>query len=122
MRLAHATLLVSDIPRSKRFYSDLGFRLLVDDVHYARFQVGDTPTTLSIHAHPGPISPAAEIGILFDSPADLDHFAATLPDAPVPVDQPWLWREVRVTDPDGHRLLFVFAGENHLDPPWRVRP
>jgi hypothetical protein len=38
----------------------------------------------------------------------------------LPVDQSWLWREARVRDPDGHTILLMFAGENHLNPPWRV--
>ena len=38
-----------------------------------------------------------------------------------PVDQPYLWRESILLDPDGHRLFIYHAGENRLDPPWRLR-
>ena len=37
-----------------------------------------------------------------------------------PTDQPWLWREAYLRDPDGHRLCLYFAGPNRLDPPWRI--
>ena len=37
-----------------------------------------------------------------------------------PVDQPWLWREARLNDPDGNRLCLYFGGSNRVNPPWRV--
>lgn len=37
-----------------------------------------------------------------------------------PVDQPYLWREAIVLDPDGHHVFIYHAGENRLDPPWRL--
>ena len=37
-----------------------------------------------------------------------------------PVDQPWQWREARLRDPDGNRLCLFHAGENRLNPPWRL--
>ena len=44
-------------------------------------------------------------GIAFDSP---------------PTDQPWLWREARLRDPDGNCLCLFAAGENRRHPPWRL--
>lgn len=124
MRLAHVTLPASDIARSKAFYEKLGFRMIVAADHYCRFQVGETATTLSIHAHEGPIAPSGEVGVVFETAAALDRFVAGLQSRGVavsdPVDQSWLWREARALDPDGHTILFMFAGENHLNPPWRV--
>jgi uncharacterized glyoxalase superfamily protein PhnB len=38
-----------------------------------------------------------------------------------PTDQPYLWREAIMRDPDGHRLFLYHAGVNRLDPPWRLR-
>jgi uncharacterized glyoxalase superfamily protein PhnB len=38
-----------------------------------------------------------------------------------PVDQPYLWREAILLDPDGHRVFIFHAGENRLDPPWRLQ-
>ena len=37
-----------------------------------------------------------------------------------PTDMPWLWREARLRDPDGHRLCIFRAGENRKNPPWRL--
>jgi len=37
-----------------------------------------------------------------------------------PVDQPYLWREAILRDPDGHPIFLFTAGENRLNPPWRL--
>jgi hypothetical protein len=37
-----------------------------------------------------------------------------------PADQRWLWREARLRDPDGHELCLFHAGDNRLNPPWRL--
>ena len=37
-----------------------------------------------------------------------------------PADESWLWREARFRDPDGHCWKLYFAGENRVNPPWRV--
>ena len=126
MRLSHVTLNVSDIPLSRTFYESLGFELIVAADHYCRFVVGGE-TTLSIEAHSGTITPAAHVCIEFDTPNALDAEIARLAAAGIaiaehPNDKPWLWREARLIDPDGHILIYFFAGENKLDPPWRVRP
>ena len=34
---------------------------------------------------------------------------------------PYLWREARLRDPDGHDVRLYFAGENRLNPPWRMK-
>ena len=38
-----------------------------------------------------------------------------------PADEPWLWREARLRDPDGNVLCLYRAGVNRRNPPWRVR-
>jgi hypothetical protein len=37
-----------------------------------------------------------------------------------PTDQPYLWREAILRDPDGHRIFLYHAGVNRLNPPWRL--
>jgi predicted enzyme related to lactoylglutathione lyase len=37
-----------------------------------------------------------------------------------PKEQPWLWREARLKDPDGNSLCLFQAGKNRKNPPWRV--
>ncbi len=125
MRLSHVTLHVTDIAGSRAFYERLGFVLIVAADHYCRFVVG-AGTTLSLEAHDGPLAPAAMICIEFDTCSALDREIARLDSAGIaiaemPNDKTWLWREARLIDPDGHVLVYFFAGDNKLDPPWRVR-
>jgi hypothetical protein len=37
-----------------------------------------------------------------------------------PEDRRWLWREAYLRDPDGHPVCLFLAGENRLNPPWRI--
>jgi hypothetical protein len=37
-----------------------------------------------------------------------------------PTDQPYLWREAFLRDPDGNLIVLFSAGENRLNPPWRL--
>jgi len=37
-----------------------------------------------------------------------------------PTDMFYLWREARLRDPDGHDVRLYYAGENRLNPPWRM--
>jgi len=130
MRLSHLTLPVSDIPRARAFYLGLGLTLIVDSPHYCRFlarldESGEGDETLSIEAVEGRVDRVSQIGFEFASAGALDAFCARLAASGLavegPVDRAWLWRDARLTDPDGHELMFFHAGKNKLDPPWRVR-
>jgi hypothetical protein len=35
-------------------------------------------------------------------------------------DQSYLWREAILHDPSGNKIKLYWAGENRLNPPWRV--
>ena len=37
-----------------------------------------------------------------------------------PRDEPWGWREARLTDPAGNAICLYQAGENRRYPPWRL--
>src|SRR5947208_2426077 len=39
-----------------------------------------------------------------------------------PRDAPWLWREARLLDPSRNIICLYWAGENRLNPPWRIAP
>ena len=39
-----------------------------------------------------------------------------------PRDERWLWREARLRDPAGNEICLFHAGENRLNPPWRLKP
>ena len=38
----------------------------------------------------------------------------------LPVDETYLWREAVLLDPSGNKIKLYWAGENRLNPPWRV--
>jgi len=128
MFLSHITLLVSNIPRSKAFYEELGLELIVDAAHYCRFRAnleGQGSQTLSISHSQGPIGQSCHVGFEFASPDALDAYAALLQSRGLilsepPQDRSWLWRDVILHDPDGHEILLLYAGDNKLNPPWRV--
>lgn len=121
MNLNQVTVEVIDIPRARAFYQRLGLELIVSSDHYARF-LCPGGATFSIHL----AETAAPGGTLvYFECDDLDARLSSLEAAGVavdsgPADQRWLWREARLSDPDGNRLCLYFAGENRVNPPWRV--
>jgi uncharacterized glyoxalase superfamily protein PhnB len=38
----------------------------------------------------------------------------------LPEDRNWLWREARLRDLDGNRLILYYAGDNRKNPTWRL--
>lgn len=127
MRFNHVTLIVNDLERAKEFYKALGLEQIVDDPpRYARFVFPENEATLSIEVLDAPSSPGADQAQLFFECDDLDERVATLEAAGLqfeeqPTDMPYLWREARLRDPDGHDIRLYKAGINRLNPPWRMR-
>lgn len=125
MQLDHVTLIASDFERSVDFYRRLGFVPIVHEPpRYARFRCPDGDATLSIEVTGE--APAPARAQLFFCCDDLDATCAELAARGVvftqpPTDMPYLWREARLRDPDGHDLRLYHAGPNRLDPPWKVR-
>ena len=125
MRFNHVTLIVSDFERSKAFYSALGLRVIVHSPpRYARFEFPEGDSTLSIEVTGD--QPATGSAQIFFECDDLDAAVAALKEKGVsfeqdPMDMPYLWREARLRDPDGNDVRLYFAGENRLNPPWRVK-
>jgi catechol 2,3-dioxygenase-like lactoylglutathione lyase family enzyme len=124
MRLNHVTLIVSDFERSKGFYAGLGLTQIVDaPPRYARFALPDGDATLSIEVTgEPPQSPRAQLFLECDA---LDDTVANLKKHGFafdqdPTDMPYLWREARLRDPDGHDIRLYYAGENRLNPPWKI--
>ena len=124
MRLNHVTLGVGDVESSAEFYRRLGLEQIVADYPaYARFLAPDGDTTLSLHPRDPASIPSASIHFEVD---DVDavverliaggfHFEL------MPTDQPYLWREAVLLDPDRNPIFIYHAGKNRLDPPWRLR-
>ena len=122
MQLNQVTIAVADIDRSVNFYQQLGLELIVRNDHYCRFVVPGNGATFSIHLGERP-TPGSTV-IYFEHEG-LDEWVRLLREKRLaflqePTDQSWLWREARLTDPDGHELCLYYAGENRLDPPWRL--
>ncbi len=122
MRLNQVTLAVSDLERAVDFYRCLGLKPIVADERYARFVCPDGDSTLSLDQREMVPPSATTVYLECD---DLDEKVSQLQAAGVcfehpPIDQPWLWREARLRDPDGNPLCLFQAGENRLNPPWRL--
>lgn len=103
---------------SETFYRLLGLTQIVDteDGHYARFEAAGG-ATLSTEQ--------GAVPTVFFECEDLDAEVARLQAAGVafdhlPVEQPWLWREARLTDPAGNAICLYQADENRRFPPWRL--
>jgi catechol 2,3-dioxygenase-like lactoylglutathione lyase family enzyme len=126
MRLNHVTLIVGDLPRSLHFYRTLGLAPIVHEPpRYARLFSSDGDWSLSIEVTGAPALPA-RVQLYFECEA-LDERVAQLRAAglqfhQLPTDMDYLWREARLSDPDGHELRLYRAGRNRLDPPWKVAP
>ncbi|MBB5018339.1 catechol 2,3-dioxygenase-like lactoylglutathione lyase family enzyme [Chitinivorax tropicus] len=124
MQLNQVTIGTGQLPILLQFYQKLGFRLIVDSLpSYVRLQCPGGDATLSLEHETG-VRPGG-ITLYFECPA-LDELVGQLQQAHIafdhgPVDQPWLWREARLRDPDGNRLCLYHAGDNRINPPWRIK-
>ncbi len=123
MELNQVTLPALDIAASVAFYRAMGFELIVDAPRYARFKATAGNSTFSVHA----------VATLAEAPTTIVYFECHALDRQVaelqakglvfsqaPTDEPWLWREARLVDPSGNVICLYHAGENRLNPPWRV--
>jgi predicted enzyme related to lactoylglutathione lyase len=124
MNLNQVTLPALNVAESVAFYTRMGFKIIVDRPHYARFKCPDGEASFSVEqaesvpAHPGAIV-YFEIDALDDKVRQLQALGIEF--LREPRDEPWLWREARLKDPSGNILCLYWAGVNRLDPPWRVR-
>lgn len=123
MHLNQVTVAVKDIERSIIFYENLGLELIVKNDHYARFIVSGNLATFSIHKtstfHP------SETVVYFETD-DVDKKITDIKVAGLiidrgPIMQDWRWYEAYLNDPDGNKICIYHAGENRLNPPWRIK-
>ena len=126
MKLNQVTVPSIHVARSVEFYKQLGLIQIVDSVpKYARFVCPDGDTTFSIHLVDQ--IAAGEKPIIYFECDQLDEKVAELKQNGFlfemdPTDQPWLWREAYLRDPDGNVICLFKAGENRLNPPWKIQP
>lgn len=124
MNLNQVTVPSLDLEKSIPFYEQLGLKLIVKAMpHYARFecpdggssfsllQVSELPTGEGIYVYFECESLDAKVEQLVSKGISFDE---------MPTDNPWLWREARLKDSDGNQVILYFAGENRLNPPWRI--
>ena len=124
-RLNQVTVTGKDYAKSVDFYRRIGLRQIVDspDNGYARFETAGG-ATLSVQIDPEEtISATTAIYLECD---DLDERVEQLARSGLafehgPRNQPWMWREARLRDPDGNIIFFYHAGEARRFPPWRVK-
>ena len=123
-RLNQVTVTGTNYDRSVDFYRRLGLRQIVDspDTGYARFETAGG-VTLSVQIDPDEkIIATTAIYLECD---DLDERVEKLARSGIafehgPRNQPWMWREARLRDPDGNIIFFYHAGESRRFPPWRM--
>ena len=122
MRLNQVTVTVADIDLAIAFYAKLGLKLIVKSPHYARFVCPQGESTFSVHL--GEVTTTQATVVYFEN-ENLDAVVKDLRVAGLvfdtqPANQRWLWREARLRDPSGNPICLFQAGENRLNPPWRL--
>ena len=124
MNLNQITVPSIDLTQSIPFYEKLGLQLIVKALpHYARFVCPDGNATFSLH-QVEQLPTGNGISVYFEC-KNLDDYVNALIEKGIlfdemPSDRGWLWREARLKDLDGNQLILYFAGDNRLNPPWRI--
>ncbi|OJJ21223.1 bleomycin resistance protein [marine bacterium AO1-C] len=123
MNLNQITVSTQDISQSVAFYKTLGLELIVDSPHYARFLVPEGKATFSVSLTKEPIQSGGTT-VYFECEnldAKVEELVAKgLDFTELPTDKRWLWREAHLLDPAGNVICLYYAGENRVNPPWRV--
>ena len=124
MDLNQITIPSLDLEKAIPFYETLGLQLIVKALpHYARFQCQNGNSTFSIHRTE--VLPTGDGIYVYFECEDLEDEVRLLQEKGIvfeqePTEQPYLWKEARLKDPDGNQLILYYAGENRVNPPWRV--
>ncbi|MDB4089414.1 VOC family protein [Flavobacteriales bacterium] len=125
MNLNQITVPALDVPKSIAFYKKLGLTLIVhSNDNYARFICPDGNSTFSIQKSDNQ-NLASEIKVYFEIES-LDEKVKDLIDKGIkieelPTEKTWLWREAYLKDPSGNQIILYFAGENRINPPWKIK-
>ena len=124
-RLNQVTVTGTNYERSVDFYKRLGLKQIVDNPpDYARFETAGG-ATFSVQIDPDEkIIATTAVYLECD---DLDERVEQLARSGIPFEhgprnQPWMWREARLRDPDGNIIFLYKAGEARRFPPWRMDP
>jgi len=125
MDLNHVTISSLDVPKSTEFYKMLGLKLIVDaSPRYVRLECPNGESTFSI-SNVEELPEGHKLTVYFE----VDNLSETVSELKKKgitfstkiTEQPWLWTDVHLNDPDGHELIIYNAGENRKNPPWRIK-
>lgn len=119
-----------DLDAGWNFYCTLGLKPVVNArPHYARFLCPDArflcpddDSTFSLHqgeSNGGGTTVYFECDNLDETVSHLQKKGLQLTSPPE--DKSWLWQEAELFDPGGNRVLLYFAGQNRINPTWRVK-
>jgi predicted enzyme related to lactoylglutathione lyase len=122
MNLNQVTLTIKNMEESVNFYKTLGFTQIVAEDHYSRFECTEGNSTFSLYL--GDPDSQSNSVIYFEH-EQLDDLVKSLKSKGIeflqePTDKGHLWREAMLTDPAGNEIKLYWAGENRINPPWRV--
>ena len=106
MNLNQITLPVNDMKQATNFYQTLGFTLIVDTPHYARFECPEGNSSFSLSLSTESYSNGATV--YFENQA-LDKWVIELEGKGImfdksPTNQRYLWREAELKDPSGNKI------------------
>ena len=124
MNLNPVTISSLDVKKSTEFYKTLGLKLIVDALpRYVRLECPDGESTFSISKveelpNRNKITLYFEVNNLSQTVSELKEKDITFNTEIA--EQPWLWRDIHLKDPDGHNLIIFNAGDNRKNPPWRI--
>ncbi|NCP66612.1 MAG: VOC family protein [Paraglaciecola sp.] len=122
MNLNQVTLPVKNMPEAVAFYLRLGFMQIVDAPHYARFCCPEGDASFSLLLDDSDYLNGATI---YFEHKNLTQWCDELKNKGIhfeqaPTLQSYLWQEAIIRDPSGNKIKLYWAGENRLNPPWRV--
>ncbi|WP_400077262.1 VOC family protein [Winogradskyella sp. R77965] len=124
MNLNQVTISSLNVTKSTTFYQTLGLNLIVDALpRYVRLECPDGESTFSISKVEelpigNKITLYFEVENLSKTVSDLKQKGITFNTEIT--EQPWLWTDIHLSDPDGHEIIIYHAGKNRKNPPWRI--
>jgi catechol 2,3-dioxygenase-like lactoylglutathione lyase family enzyme len=122
MELNQVTLPVNNMDDAVSFYLKLGFTQIVDTPHYARFACPDGDSSFSLSLESDKFENKS---VIYFEHEHLDELYQHLLQQGIqfvqpPTEQSYLWKEAILKDPSGNKIKLYWAGENRLNPPWKV--
>ena len=113
-----------DLEQTIHFYEHIGLQLIVKTDQYLRFYNPIDFQTLSFELVSS-VTNQTTIYFEFETLDELESYVKKLNMNGVsavnqPILEPWLWFETSITDPNGNKIKLYYAGENRLNPPWKI--